>query len=382
MISKTPNRLMGRDTQIKRAGMDKRVEFDQFSGDPSIQLTEQGLNKLASMPSEYLPKKIEEGIRWVKSAGLKDHVYFVVRAMGAGEYYGANNNGDYFPEAMLKRDHHTFEKHAKVYRQHLTSVPHIGDVLVADYNQPLHTVDLLLEIPMEKVADEVAQLGRGMFVETSMGCSVPYDRCSICGHKATKRPDYCEHMKLHMGRMLNGKAVYAINDEGVFKDISIVRLRAAPESAALASIGKIASMAKRASLPHNPELYIMPGEDRGAVREQVIQALSVVPLPVAIATLDRAVGPIRPDEFSALLHKDASLLMPGSIPITRAVPGVPGELKAQAHIKLASMVQRVQLEDPPEGAVWMPWCSQEDEDMYMTYRLAVTHGASGRRYLR
>ena len=44
-------------------------------------------------------------------------MYLHVIAMGSGEYYGCNKNGDYFPEKALIMYHHTFVQNAKVFNE-------------------------------------------------------------------------------------------------------------------------------------------------------------------------------------------------------------------------------------------------------------------------
>lgn len=45
-------------------------------------------------------------------------IYALVNALTAGEYYGPNRNGDYFPEKALKERHHTFVEKGHVYKHH------------------------------------------------------------------------------------------------------------------------------------------------------------------------------------------------------------------------------------------------------------------------
>ena len=47
-------------------------------------------------------------------------MYLHINAMGAGEFYGPNRNGDYFPEETLKQYFKTFETSpAHVFRHHV-----------------------------------------------------------------------------------------------------------------------------------------------------------------------------------------------------------------------------------------------------------------------
>jgi len=166
------------------------------------------------------------------------YTYLHIIAMGAGEYYGPNTNGDYFPEKELigacQRTNEgvkctgytTFEKNAKVYVEHQARPGlDVGDVLRAHYNQKMHRVELLIALDKEKAAPYINQIEQGKPLKFSMGCDVAYDECSICGNRAYKsRAEYCKHGKYELKKIYpDGRQVVRINYQPVFKDISIVR---------------------------------------------------------------------------------------------------------------------------------------------------------------
>lgn len=157
------------------------------------------------------------------------YVYLHVIAMGAGEYYGCNINGDYFPEKDLIERHHTFVTNAKVFKEHdnKPTSPSYGHVVFSWYNPKMHRVELILAIDKVKGKEFVDRQARGEQLEVSMGARVAYDVCSICGNKARKRSDYCEHILRDKRKIYpDGRQPYMINYNPTFFDISIVRRRA------------------------------------------------------------------------------------------------------------------------------------------------------------
>ena len=72
-----------------------------------------------------------------------DKTYALVNALSAGEYYGSNRNGDYFPEEALKEYHKTFEALGHVYRHHVNKDPKksMGRVVFSHYNRDMHRVE-------------------------------------------------------------------------------------------------------------------------------------------------------------------------------------------------------------------------------------------------
>lgn len=153
-------------------------------------------------------------------------MYLHINALGAGEYYGANKNGDYFPEAQLIQYHKTFEEHGYVYRHHINKDPakSIGRVLFAVYNYDMHRVELIVEVDKALGSDLISRIESGDYPFTSMACKTPFDVCSICDNKAHTRNEYCEHLSGQLNRMFpNGKKVMALNLGPLkFFDISIV----------------------------------------------------------------------------------------------------------------------------------------------------------------
>ena len=145
-----------------------------YHGEPSINVIEVGstggLTKVAtdSVVSEYISKITPHPNR----------IFVHILAMGAGEYYGANRNADFFPENNLIDYHKTFETSpAHVFKSHINKDPSIalGQVIFSHYNHRMHRVELVAWIDKEKGRDIVEKIEKGDFPATSMATKTPYD---------------------------------------------------------------------------------------------------------------------------------------------------------------------------------------------------------------
>lgn len=183
-----------------------------------------------------------------------DKFYLHINAMGAGEFYGSNRNGDYFPEDNLKKHFKTFETSpAHVFRHHVNKNPEIaiGKVIFAYYNERMHRVELIAELCKQRAAEEYAAIMAGMFPQTSMACHTPFDTCSICGNQAHSRSEYCSHLNTSLNRILDdGRKVFAINNGPLrFFDISIVIRPADITSSVLTKVaGDVIGSAEKAEM--------------------------------------------------------------------------------------------------------------------------------------
>lgn len=169
----------------------------------------------------------------------------LIDAMGSGEWWGANRNGDYFPQDQLSHEgedygYRTFMRLAYPYKHHVNKDPAkaYGDrVILSVYHPTMHRVQLIVAVHNDRCSDIIQQVDNGDYPDVSMGCRVPYDQCSICGNKAPKRSYYCDHLKYQMNRILSdGRRVMAINFKPKLFDISFVLVRAEKASSVLAKV--------------------------------------------------------------------------------------------------------------------------------------------------
>lgn len=174
-----------------------------------------------------------------------DFLYIKVRAVSAGEYYGDNKNGDWFPEDELKKTYKTFLT-AHVFKDHdnKSAASAIGEVLSSVWDDEMKCVVLILKVDRKIAPTVTRSIEKGYMTDVSMGCRVPYSICSICGHKAKNPSEYCDHIRLFRRKILaNGKKVYEININPKFHDISVV-LNGAEKVAKITDIYDSASAKK------------------------------------------------------------------------------------------------------------------------------------------
>lgn len=210
--------------------------------------------------------------------------YVLVNAMGAGEYFGSNINGDHFPEAALihKPDEWTgnplidkiraknwaygfptfYLAHPYAHHRNKDSSRAFGEVELASWNNHMKRVELVVRVDHDKCQQFGGtgvwdKLKNGSYPDVSMGTKVPYDTCSICldwdaygkalqsyrpgehkhpgqavlaQHKRSNirglsitRKDYCDHARTQMSRIYpDGRKVWVYNDFPRFFDISFV----------------------------------------------------------------------------------------------------------------------------------------------------------------
>lgn len=190
------------------------------------------LDYLTKTASEYHP----EIASYINSAKkIEGKTQILLTALGSGEIWGDNVNGDFFPESELcaptdEWGYKSFMKYANVFKHHVNKDPNAayGNVPLAVYNTKYRRVELIIMIDDAKAPDIKIKIDNGEYPDWSMGCRVPYDVCSICGNKARTRKDYCEHLKYYIGRIdpVSGKKAYAINIKPRFFDISMVLIGA------------------------------------------------------------------------------------------------------------------------------------------------------------
>lgn len=177
----------------------------------------------------------------------------LVNALGAFETYDDNKNGDGFPERPYKigeavtcghakcqagsRDgwisepetlvnhYKTFEAHGGIYKHHKNKDPSksLGKVDKAIWSPRMRRVELVLAITNEKDPQLIQRIDANDDIAVSMGCHVKWDVCTICGHRAPTRKEYCVHARDNLRKILaDGRKVSVLNPRPRFFDISMV----------------------------------------------------------------------------------------------------------------------------------------------------------------
>lgn len=217
-------------------------------------------------------EELRSFIQKLNAADRKKHAYVLVNALGAGEYFGSNINADFFPWNALAHEgddygYKTFQT-ANAF-QHHKNKDHLrafGKPVLSVLNHPMKRVELIIQLDREKAKLEqadgiITRIDAGEFPDVSMGCRVPYDICSICGHKSKTKLDYCEHMAPKPEQrdvygpnkiLKDGRKIYVINTLPKFFDISFVFIGAdktAKAMAKLASKGNMVCLGEICAIP-------------------------------------------------------------------------------------------------------------------------------------
>jgi hypothetical protein len=198
-----------------------------------------GFEKVAAVKD--LPKEVDEAIQNLDKK--PNHKYVLLSAMGDGETWGSNRNGDYFPNKALTGTQRKDEKgvkggkpvprfktfeNAHFFHHHKNKIergdPHYGHVAKAIWNPKMRTVLLIVGVDAKKDPETAADIESGKITSFSMGARLPYDICSKCGNKRTKLTENCKCLREGLLNKIasDGSKVYLINEEPDFFDISKV----------------------------------------------------------------------------------------------------------------------------------------------------------------
>lgn len=189
--------------------MEKRIDAEAYFVNPRA--------KHCNGSCDFLVKTagiVPESVQFFEQLSPKPgHVYLLVVGMTAGEYTGSNRNGDYFREVDLKKYYKAFES-AGIFWNHDNKdmSKSSGKIIKAFYNDVMHRVELVVEIPEKNARHIPSYIDSGKPIAVSMGMRTKFEVCSICGH-VTKGSyaNRCRHLKLMMNSVLpDGKKVFAI----------------------------------------------------------------------------------------------------------------------------------------------------------------------------
>ena len=237
--------------------MRKLLELDDHfpkTGEPTVQLAAwRGARGGLSIEKRAFAESQSPAYDFLKTIQAEPGVsYILVNAIGEWEAYDENRNGDGFnhlpymvgvrakcghPECTGHLDgwvsepetlgHHykSFETHGGIYRHHVNKDPSksLGTVPHAFRNPRMRRIELLLRYIDKRDPEIPARIGDGDFPAVSMGCHVRWDICTICGHRAQTRAQYCQHALTQMRQVLpDGRKVCVLNPSPRFFDISFV----------------------------------------------------------------------------------------------------------------------------------------------------------------
>lgn len=174
-------------------------------GEPPVRLVKWARDGLGFHDRRALVKQAGEGFA-AKLAKLErlpgDEVALNI-ALSTTEAVGPNRNGDGFRAEWCRRNHDTFRKHAKAFRDHnnRSTSPYYGRVKLSHFNEDMQRIELGIVYNATReaaerngglVADlEMEKLASGDVFPSSMACLVKKDQCSGCLHEARSRAEYC-----------------------------------------------------------------------------------------------------------------------------------------------------------------------------------------------
>lgn len=246
--------------------MIKAIPNSYDYGEPAILLIKRARYRMgANDRRELLKRASEEFVD--KIARLEPKPGDVLAhniALGSTDKFGSNRNGDGFKAAECRKNHYTFVKFARAYREHANQNParSYGVVKLSHFNEAMHRIELAIAYNATKEAaerngglvagEELEALEKDGTFPTSMATRLPYDVCSSCGNKARSRAEYCHGaMCKHGGLRHNigktfadGHTLHADNPNNCWFDISKVKRGADRTSHTLGMVEKAASAVK------------------------------------------------------------------------------------------------------------------------------------------
>ena len=181
------------------------------------------------------------------------YTYSLVVPLGADESWEETANGDAFlREDLSPKDddwgHWSFVTKSDAYMHHVNKDKSIGfgKMLFTVFNDIMDRIEGVWCLDNQKAKDVkawdfVQAIRDNKPANISMGTHVKYDVCSVCGNKATKASEYCEHPRNPGYGEINsdGIKVRNFNPKPSFFDLSGVGVNAAYEAAVLAFMNKM-----------------------------------------------------------------------------------------------------------------------------------------------
>lgn len=209
-----------------------------------------GMQKLYCNTEDLIQHYINSGFDIIKEMKSKPESFLWVRAKAIVADI-PNENGDYFPLEELKKErefptskgteripaYKTFEG-CRIFSNHDNEDVEKAKGLIvhAELDEENKCVWCTFYIDSEAYPDIDRGIRYGYITDVSMGVQVEWSECSICGNKATKEAEWCEHIKKYKGKRFSGyisegprkgqyakdELVYEINHDLKFIELSLV----------------------------------------------------------------------------------------------------------------------------------------------------------------
>lgn len=199
----------------------------------------------------------------ILSRMVDDFIYGTTRSLDFGDYYGTvdrqalwehavNRNADYFdvteiedinPEKKVAR--YLSFRTASMYKDHQSqslanAIGLIFDAyIIKDKYDDMH-ITTLFGIDKQK-EPTIARLLQNYpeRVPVSMGCSIKYSICTVCGKEVRASHDMCDHLRYSRGSRREGKKVAELLRGVDFYELSVVNTPACPTAYVIDAIAEI-----------------------------------------------------------------------------------------------------------------------------------------------
>ena len=157
-------------------------------------------------PNSEKARKVEAEIKLHPNA-----LFFRAKAIEANV---PNTNGDYFSEEELQKGCKTFEGVPFFTNHDNQNVENArGKIIHAEWNPADKSIYTIAFIDRDAYPHLCRSIEERYASGVSMGCTVEYSVCNICGNRAEKTEDYCTHIKNKKGRKFTGTAKNVITGE-------------------------------------------------------------------------------------------------------------------------------------------------------------------------
>ena len=265
--------------------MQKRILPESFNFDvPSVEIIGVGNKGLDKTAMEKRASAFDDVIEHLEKKANRTYLHVITT--GAYEKSGANSNGDgwngyememEFPhpenaqkktahlDGGLSKYHKTYMDDAAVYQEHQTKTAGVdpsGEIIAETYNKDMDRGELIIAVDTTKWAPRLQKKASGENIYLSIGASVPYDICNICGRMAKVASEHCDHFKKHRGEIYDcGVRACVMNDKPKFYDISGVNVPADRIAFVLQKVGsgetvKTASLAADIAVGSRPPMVL------------------------------------------------------------------------------------------------------------------------------
>lgn len=163
----------------------------------------------------------------------KNRLWFRARAIDADV---VNENGDIFPKDEVVASYLTFVG-CPITTNYCDIEPNKGEITEAEWDEENKCVYVKAYVDLDKYPHIGRGIIEGYIKDVGMSCFVDQCDCSVCGNKATKESELCEHVRESKGRNsvyetnfgLNFKALSLVSD-GAFENCKIEEILEDPET--------------------------------------------------------------------------------------------------------------------------------------------------------